>query len=604
MAVTREDDAYLLTRSASKRFASDTPTQSLVAGEVVRDYAAYPEKALLFPYKSGGDSAVLGPRGSRWLWPCRPHLAARKALSGTQQQRGLTWFEYSDFKARRWSAPRKIGFAYVATHNHFVLERGDSVYIRTAPVISLPAGATEEESLRLIGLLNSSTACFWLKQVSHSKGNATASSGMPDQPWSWNWEFTGTKLQEFPLPESYPVALSRLLDDLARKSALCTPRATTSSEIPSRSKLLAAREEWISLRAQMVSAQEELDWLVYSLYGLTDEDFSSVRPPELTPGERAFEIVLARLIKSGQAKSKWFTHHNLKPITELPDHWSDEYRSLVERRIQIIESDINIALIEVPECKRRWTTKGWDAMQAGALRDWLLDRLEEADLWGAAPTPLSVAQLADRLRHDEAFRSVLDLWVGSDQHDLTKTLGRLVADEYVPYLSSLRYKPSGIRKRLQWEQTWELQRREDLGEDVDIPLPPKYGSGDFLKPSYLRHRGKLDIPKERFISYQNAGRDGDPTLLLGWAGWDHLAQAQALATVYLDRKNQAAWKKEALLPLLAGLAELEPWLKQWHDEPRPGFPGSPAQFFTSLIDTELALLGADRAELTLIRGLG
>jgi hypothetical protein len=30
-------------------------------------------------------------------------------------------------------------------------------------------------------------------------------------------------------------------------------------------------------------------------------------------------------------------------------------------------------------------------------------------------------QLSDRLRHDEEFRSVLDLWAGTAEHDLTKT---------------------------------------------------------------------------------------------------------------------------------------------------------------------------------------
>jgi hypothetical protein len=72
----------------------------------------------------------------------------------------------------------------------------------------------------------------------------------------------------------------------------------------------------------------------------------------------------------------------------------------------------------------------------------------------------------------------------------------------------------------------------------------------------------LDVPKECFISYPRMGRDTDGTELLGWAGWDHLARAQALATVYLDRKNNAAWPAQRLLPLLAGIAELEPRLHQ------------------------------------------
>ncbi|MET8084673.1 hypothetical protein [Micromonospora sp. NPDC005237] len=186
---------------------------------------------------------------------------------------------------------------------------------------------------------------------------------------------------------------------------------------------------------------------------------------------------------------------------------------------------------------------------------------------------------------------------------LTKTLGLLIADEHVPYLPAQRYKPSGLRKRAQWERTWALQRREDAGEKVDIEVPPKYASAAFVRPSYWRARGKLDVSKERFISYPQAGRDSDGSELLGWAGWDHLKQAQALATIYLDRKTQEAWPAERLLPLLAGLVEIEPWLHQWHSGEQPGFPGSPAEFFTDFINAELAQLSSDRSALALLRGV-
>ena len=59
-----------------------------------------------------------------------------------------------------------IAFADVATHNHFVLDRGGKVFNRHAPVIKLPKDASEADHLGLLGLLNSSMACFWLKQVS------------------------------------------------------------------------------------------------------------------------------------------------------------------------------------------------------------------------------------------------------------------------------------------------------------------------------------------------------------------------------------------------------------------------------------------------------
>ena len=70
-----------------------------------------------------------------------------------------------------------IAFAFVATHNHFVLDRGGKVFKQTAPVIKLPAGATEDDHLELLGVLNSSAACFWLKQVSHDKGNRGVNEG-------------------------------------------------------------------------------------------------------------------------------------------------------------------------------------------------------------------------------------------------------------------------------------------------------------------------------------------------------------------------------------------------------------------------------------------
>ena len=596
------DDAFCRPRPIVTSPSTDVKRlRPIIRGESVRDWALLPLELVWYPYIGG--RAKSGIEGE--LWYFRAQLAARRTFQGVMADAGRHWWEFMQHTSSAYDTPLSISFANVATHNHYVLDRGGKVFDAHAPVIKLPEGATEDDHLRLLGVLNSSTACFWLKQVSHNKGRPGAEQAGADEPWEHRFEFTGTKLQDFPLPSAYPLRLSQTIDGLAQQLAALSPAAIAGAQPPTRKRLQDARTEWELVRAMMIAAQEELDWEVYRLYGLFDENLTAA-PPALQPGERAFAILMARQMAAGDLKTTWFRHHNHKftPITELPAHWSDEYRALVERRIAVIESDRNIALIERPECKRRWATKGWDAMQTEALREWLLDRLEAPELWGGAPTPLSIAQLADRVRHDDDFRSVLDLWVGSDQHDLVKMLGKLIADEHVPYLPALRYKPAGLRKRVQWERTWELQRREDAGEKVEIAVPPKYTSADFLKPSYWRNRGKLDVPKERFVSYPKAGRDGDATELLGWAGWDHLAQAQALATVYLDRKSQAAWAGDRLLPLLAGLAELEPWLKQWHADPRPGFPGSPAQFFTGFIDTELSALGADRAALTALRGLG
>ena len=141
----------------------------------------------------------------------------------------------------------------------------------------------------------------------------------------------------------------------------------------------------------------------------------------------------------------------------------------------------------------------------------------------------------------------------------------------MPFLPVLRYTPSGMQKRAAWEECWALQRREDAGEKVgEIPVPPKYASADFKKGTYWRLRGKLDVPKERFILYPHAERDADPTPVLGWAGWDALQQAQALAAYFIDMKESEGWRADRLTPLLAGLLELLPWLRQWHNDVDPG----------------------------------
>ena len=207
----------------------------------------------------------------------------------------------------------------------------------------------------------------------------------------------------------------------------------------------------------------------------------------------------------------------------MPAHWSLDYRALVEQRLAKIARDPYLPLIERPECKRRWASPSWEDMEADALRDWLLDRLEDRALWfGPAPALRSVAHLADALRTDADFVSVAGLY--ARDADLADVIAALVRDQHVPFAAALRYTESGMRVRAQWEETWAKQRREDAGEKVGtIPVPPKYKQGDFRDLAYWRNRGKLDVPKERFISFPGSSRDG--MLLLGWAGWNHLEQA-------------------------------------------------------------------------------
>ncbi|MBM0225206.1 BREX-2 system adenine-specific DNA-methyltransferase PglX, partial [Micromonospora sp. ATA51] len=592
------DDAFYMPAASARTHGLRDAAVPVVRGEDLRDYALETPIWTAFPYDVKANSRVINLMEEQFYWRSRTLLRRRMDFGQTPEQRGLRWFDHSMFFPKRYAEPRSIGFSFVATHNQFALDRGGKVFNRTAPALKLADGASEDDHLRLLGLLNSSTSCFWLKQVCHDKGSQGVNEGFKSQEWERFFEFTGTKLQEFPLPSAYPLEVSREIDGLAQRLATVSPAAVAASGVLTRERLDAAAYEWQARRGQMICLQEELDWQVYSLYGLLDEDLTapeSVRPPMLQLGQRAFEIVLARKVAAGEAETQWFARHGSTPITELPAHWSDEYRSMVERRIAVIEGNRNIGLIERPECKRRWATEGWDGMQAKALRDWLLDRCEARELWYhhvdglEQPRPLTTAQLADELRRDADVLTVAGLYAPGQ--DLGKVIADLVADEHVPHLAALRYKDSGLAKRADWEQVWDLQRQEDALPDEaakrefrkQIPVPPKYTSADFLKTSYWRHRGKLDVPKERLVSYPGASRDGDPSLLVGWAGWDHREQAQALATLIVAREQEDGWATDRLLPLVAGLREILGWVRQWHGEFDPEWGASPADIYAGFL---------------------
>ena len=598
------DGAYFAGIDVFRRRGCETEQVAVVIGEDVRDFSLINNLRTFFPYSADGTRRDPSEAARRYLWPNRAHLTNQRDFGKVKSERGLEWFEPSMFFARRYTAPLSIAFAFVATHNHFVLDRGGKVFNRSAPVIKLPAGATEDDHFALLGVLNSSVACFWLKENSYPKGgDPVGDSGarVSQLPWADRYEFTSTTLKDFPLPAQMPADRARRLDALAAERAALTPAALAERAVPTADALATAEAEYDRVTRQMIAEQEELDWKNYAAYGFTSEPLTFTGElPQVRLGERAFEIALARRVAAGEATSEWFTRHGSTPITEVPEHWPADYRALVQQRLELIEADRSLNLLERPEYKRRWAAEPWDKQVDAALRTWLLDRLDVPELWrdrAGRPTPRSIAQLADPLGRDADFMAVLRLWSGAEDISTVKELTRLLTDEAVPYLAALRFTESGLRKFRAWQHTWDLQRRQDAGEDVGhIPAPPTYSQADTRKATWWKHRGKLDVPKERFILYPDAGREGDPTLLLGWAGWDHAQQALALNRIVDERLAEDA-SAERLVPLVAGLAELQPWLEQWHAEEDPAFGLPLAEFTRGTLEEYRRELGVTAADL-------
>jgi hypothetical protein len=632
--MTNADEVMLAPRkSFMRKSVEEFARRRLVIGDDVRDWAIWPGDEVFFPYRNEKllELSEL-PFAHKWLWICRTTMGNRATFAkSTYFQEGRPWWEWHQVTLQRLRNPLTITNAFVATHNHYVLDRGGSVFNRSAPIIKLKDTSTESDHCALLAALNSSVGAFWMRQVFHDKGGGGVGGGIAAEMWERFLEYDGTKIKQFPIPIVNNPSLAKDLDTLAQSLAKHSPSSICFSDgiMSLYSVEVASRSKWNDILQRMIVLQEELDWECYRLYGLIDDDLTyHGEPPCIQLGQRAFEIVMARKMAVGELETTWFERHGSTPITEIPAEWPEHYRKLVEQRINLIETDRNIGLSEQPEYKRRWNNELWESQLKQALCNWLLDRLESYfDFDGrmngeSKPTAkidialTSTARLADVARKDADFMHVGELYRNNPAFDVHRLVADLVESESVPLLSILRYQPSGLRKRMEWEQTWDFQRQEDIidartrlprdnpeyltnvqAQDLkhreigDIPVPPKYTNSDFVSSIYWRLRGKLDVPKECWVSFPHCeGADG--TLMIAWAGYDHLQLARAISAYYVDIQERLGGRDDPrLAPLLACLIELLPWLKQWHNEVDPEFGLHMGDYFEGFIQEEARQMG-------------
>ena len=700
--VVGDDDIWFLDSSTGARLRVNQHLVLATVGDRVREWAATELPLVIYPYTTLG-GALIQPTErlvTHYLWPFRSPLKRRTIFGKTIEQSSGAWFAHLEHYPRKLQDPLSITYGEISTHNHYVFDRGNKVFNRTAPVIKLQSNATESDHIRLLGILNSSAACFWFRQVCFPKGGdhqGNEGARVRSSLWDERFAFNGTQVANLPVPMKrpwqLPTAIVKYVEAIQSNSPGSNITFLYGSESGSlRTSLNDAKTLCASHRRKLIAWQEELDWQVYEAYGLIEasdavslpegEAMDAIPPDGIQLGERAFEIVLARRMAAGEVQTTWFTRHGSTPITEIPAHWPAAYRELVERRIRRIESDSNIRLIEQPEYKRRWNTESWDSQFQRAATEWLLLRLEtyfhgsermktegrgqESGVSGqeggtetpegssnqkstinnpqssispsfdpaahgfiAASRPhlVSAQQLAEVVQADPLFLEVAECLEGHSGFSVSALVQRLVEAESVPALPRDRYKDSGLRKREDWEETWRLQRLEDAVEAEvrgqhpeareeilkplirkaqlekvgEIAVPPKYGSGDFKKASYWKLRGKLDVPKERWISYPGAERDGDTSPVIAWAGWDHLDQAKALAEYFLDAKDAHGWPPAKLKPLLAALADLLPWLKQWHNTFDPNYGMGLGDYFQGFLEEQCRALEMTVQEVDAVR---
>lgn len=594
VSFTLEDDVFLRPRDAWQRIrVFGERLRPMVIGEAIRDWSIDASPTAFFPYDERLEVVPSNTPELRVLWPYRTVLANNKLFGGTTKvQGGLAWYEYGRFTADKLKTPLTIAFAFVATHNHFVLDHGGKVFNRSAPIIKLPEAASEDEHLALLAYLNSSTACFWMKQVLFEKSSQNYVGDVRDKPERIHYEFAGTAIQGLPVP-TLSARLGQYaarLHGLAERRIQVSPAELIAREgfsSDTRTKLANGAVEHAELLHRMVVLQEEIDWEVYAAVGIIDSDLLA--------------------ISHGLDISNFAADPGLRPyLAEI--YGDNDLQRLWRNRRAAIASNTELALIERPLHKRPWLgaqgvfhRDAWtyEALTDVAVVDALARRVEHG-LTTRDPQVRSALELAKLLEAGSA--DLLEISSRLRTEGLEAATRSILGKESIPFFAAAVFTESGLVHHAEWQATWDHQRAEDAGANIEICPPSKYSSSDFRDANFYRLRGRLDVPRERFISYPDCESDIDSEAIYGWAGWDSLQRAQALASLYLNRKDAEGWTRDRLTPMLAGLLELIPWVKQWHNEPCEEFGGlRMGDYYEQFLDGECRLHGLTHDDLRVWR---
>jgi hypothetical protein len=404
-----------------------------------------------------------------------------------------------------------------------------------------------------------------MKQVFFCKGSSSGGT-IRREDWEPFWEHDSTKLARFPLPPNRQQTLpwARELDRLGHARAADTVTASLdqpewNSVATLKALLTARRTRDLDRLQQMVGHQEELDWLVYRLYGLVDATVPVLTPgktPAVTPGLRPFEIDLAITDNATRAAlargetpddipTDWFKRHGWVPQTKLPSNADATWSALVERRRALTKASAHLRLLEAPVHKRRWHKPDYDKQEKAALRTFLLTRLEET--LSTRDTPTTPRVLARALQSDKRFVAAAVVYSDTAAPDLDVLCAALMSKDSVAAHPLHRYSAKGMVKRKQWERTWALQVEEDRGMKVTIKKPPKYSTKDFSHSIAYKLRGPLDVPKERFVAHTEiptvtGERRGGSTALYSWAGWTRIERMDRLTGLLEDLDDEGVQK--------------------------------------------------------------
>lgn len=80
-------------------------------------------------------------------------------------------------------------------------------------------------------------------------------------------------------------------------------------------------------------------------------------------------------------------------------------------------------------------------------------------------------------------------------------------------------------------------------------------------------------------------------MVIAWAGYDHLQLTNAVAAFFADVQQTGGSEDPRLVPLLGCILELNPWVKQWHNDVDPDFGYRLGDYFANFVEDEARTLG-------------
>jgi hypothetical protein len=525
-----------------------------VPGENVRNWSWHWRELAIFPYELD-HSVRKYERGSpemQWFQPFREKLEGRIYFGKTQKERGLVWYEYGIVVWQNCDNPNKLIFADLATHAHFVRVVQLAAFNQHTPVLALSSRHREEDLHAVAALVNSSTALFWLKQVSYNRGAG-------EDEHRDRFEFMGGKVQELPVPEAISNCLGGRADAIGQAlvgfAQACWDYGQKLPSLSSRTLFALTREAYESwngaigraversemafhntvdlrqaslelqrtreaIRSYMIALQEEMDWALYAAYGLLAADHAAIgiglKPEPVHREQRPF-----RLLEKAEGDYD-------KAVRLIPADWSVNRRKLWEARLDAIRENEHIRRIEQPVYKRRWDEqwKVGNEWRCGEIAyaaefidafEWWLK--EKAEWWlenKKRGGPVDVSEWIQALWKDDRVQAS---WpVAAEQYaflDHEKVRERAEEDgDPVPVPPKPAADFLGFSRKFRQlidEETVPAgflfgKDYEHLAKSLHKPIPAQ------LK----KVRGKLNVPRERFHSVGPG--------LYSWAGLQFRSQ--------------------------------------------------------------------------------